>query len=107
MPQPLIDEAAEIVLATRPIFDPAKYGVKAAQEPAKDSLYVRIGGAPAVQATVEVFYKKVLEVGGLDCLLALPVCSAVQHAHCTRQFHLAAAHLGIRFVSDLDTRFVP
>lgn len=65
MPQPLIDEAAEVVLATRPIFDPARYGVKPVDPatlapPKNDSLYARIGGADAVQATVEVFYKKVL-----------------------------------------------
>lgn len=65
VPQHLIDEANQVVLATRPIFDPARYGVKAEesagpQAAAAPSLYQRIGGAAAVQATVEVFYKKVL-----------------------------------------------
>jgi truncated hemoglobin YjbI len=56
VPQPLIDEAAAIVMTLRPVFDPAQNGTGEAP----DSLYTRIGGAAAVQATVDVFYKKVL-----------------------------------------------
>ena len=76
VPEELVNEAAAIVMTTRPIFDPAQNGVVAAATAAAEaslatvaapaaapqppSLYVRIGGAAAVQATVEVFYQRVM-----------------------------------------------
>eukprot|EP00798_Chlamydomonas_sp_ICE-L_P004627 gene4627-biopygen8752 len=57
VPQNLTDEAVAIVMTLRPVFDPAQNGT--GQTP--DSLYTRIGGATAVQGTLDVFYKKVLE----------------------------------------------
>ena len=56
VPQNLIDEATATVMTLRPVFDPAQNGT--GQTP--DSLYTRIGGATAVQGTLDVFYKKVL-----------------------------------------------
>lgn len=64
VPQPIIEEVGELVLTLEPIFDPAKYdeNVKKYEkdEGKTPSLYERIGGAAAVNATVESFYKKVL-----------------------------------------------
>jgi hypothetical protein len=65
VPEDLVNEAAAIVMTTRPIFDPAQNGIVPA-EPARDSLYARIGGGDAVKATVDVFYKRLLA----DVLLA-------------------------------------
>ena len=66
VPANLIEEARDIVMSVRPVFDPEQNGTAPPQSESADTLYSRIGGAPAVQATVVVFYKRVLS----DPLLA-------------------------------------
>jgi truncated hemoglobin YjbI len=57
----LVQEAAAVVLSTRPIFDPAQYPTKevAAAQQEKPSLAERLGGEAALVAAVDLFYAKI------------------------------------------------